>query len=119
MYSSFEGLFFTSVSMAAAQTSEYFGSEYNDEGAVQIHWQNADATDGYLYFEVTCGRGLDQLNDIWSELAQTKIYITEASGNCYFQIPHALYKRIRCQWVQGSNTTGTMNVRYIFKSRRG
>jgi len=115
-YSNFEGIFFDDISMAVNNTSSTFCGEYVSMGAIQLDWSGADFLDGYIEAEVTAGLGLGATDFVWSYLSNTRIYFDSASGNCFYQLPVAAYKRIRLKYYAGSNTAGTLRATYIFKS---
>ena len=82
-----------------------------DMGSLQVIWENADATDAVVSLQSSN----DEIN--WADIETLACGLKSAQGSKMFDLTTTAVKFIRLKLESGSNTTGTMKLQYLLKSR--
>ena len=100
------------VSMASDFTTPAIEVLYFDMGSMEAKWTGADATDGVLSVQASN-------NDIdWCDLEDQTRTVDGAADHQLCGFPQYPFRYLRWSFTANSNTSGTINFRYLLKSTR-
>jgi hypothetical protein len=99
--------------MSADFETAAFDMLYFDQGGVQGYWAGVDKRVATMVIQGS----LDGQN--WRDLPLTALSVdTDPGGNALWDLSDIGVRYCRVRYTAGSTATGTINFRYVFKSRR-
>lgn len=122
-YSSQEHYLVTDHDMSQGYESDLIDCLDIDMGAVQIYWNGNDAVDATMRLEVAVRHlpdGTVKTAPLSSPLNQKTISSlgTAVNGSHVFDIWEISWRYFKFIYEPGTNTSGTLDVAYILKSRK-